>query len=223
MHISVITLFPEIFQPVFGSSIIKRAQTKNIVQIDYTDIRKHAVDSYGSVDDHPYGGGPGMVLRVDVLHKAILETKKRHKKKLHIILTDPAAPIYTQQDAQRLSKYTDIAIICGHYEGFDERIRQYTDESISIGKYVLTGGEIPTMVIIDSIVRILPGTLHKTLATENESFSLPQCSLEYPQYTKPKTYRGNNVPDVLLSGNHKDIEKWKVEQSKIRTQSRFTE
>ncbi len=210
MHCSFITLFPELFPPVLHTSIIGKAQKKGIVQLDYTNIRDFAVDSYGSVDDHPYGGGEGMILRVDVVHHAIEETKKRHHSNhLHIIATDPRGKVFTQDDARRIAGYSDIAILCGHYEGFDERIYSFVDESVSIGQYVLTGGELPAMVIADAAIRLLPGVLATKESSLHESFSFEGNKLEYPQYTKPQEYHDMIVPDVLLSGNHKKIDEWR--------------
>lgn len=215
MHCSFITLFPDIFPPVLNSSIIGKAQKKGIVTIDYTNIRDYAIDSYGSVDDHPYGGGEGMILRVDVLHRAIKETKKRHAHaKLHIIATDPRGKLFRQEDARRIAAYEDIAILCGHYEGFDERIYSFVDESISIGQYVLTGGELPAMVIADAAIRLLPGALATAESSLLESFSFEGNKLEYPQYTKPQEYLDMKVPEVLLSGNHKKIGEWRKKSLK---------
>ena len=215
MHCSFITLFPDIFPPVLNSSIIGKAQKKGIVTIDYTNIRDYAIDSYGSVDDHPYGGGEGMILRVDVVHTAIKETKKRHGiNPLHIIATDPRGKIFTQEDAKRISGFSDIAILCGHYEGFDERIYSFVDESISIGQYVVTGGELPAMIMADAAIRLLPGVLATSESSLHESFSFEGKKLEYPQYTKPQDYLGMKIPEVLLSGNHKKIDEWRKKELK---------
>ncbi len=215
MKISILTLFPDMFAGPFDSSIIKRAKEKGIVDISFVNIRDFATDAYGSVDDHPYGGGVGMILRVDVVDRALQQVKTKNSR---IILLDPQGTPYTQKKAKELSTIDHLILICGHYEGVDERIRSLVDEEISIGDYVVTGGEIPAMMVVDSVVRLLPGTLVKSEATENESFS--QDSLEYPQYTRPEVYKDMKVPDVLLSGNHKEIEKWKKEQSMKRTTSR---
>jgi tRNA (guanine37-N1)-methyltransferase len=211
MHFTILTLFPEMFVAPFAYSIIKRAVEKQQISIDYVNIRDFSEDSYKSVDDRPYGGGIGMVMRVDILDKAI-----EHAKKLHIdvksvtILLDPRGTTYTQKTAHSLSRtYEHIILVCGHYEGVDERIRSLVDQQISIGDYVVTGGEIPAMMIVDSITRLLPGVIAQE-SPKNESF---QQGLEYPQYTRPPEYKGMKVPDILVSGNHKKIEDWKQEKS----------
>lgn len=217
MHCSFITLFPDIFPPVLDSSIIGKAQKNGIVTIEYTNIRDFAIDSYGSVDDHPYGGGEGMILRVDVVHRAIEETKKRHAStRLHIIATDPRGKIFTQDDARRIAGFSDIAFLAGHYEGFDERIYSFVDESLSIGEYVLTGGELPSMVMADAAIRLLPGVLATAESSLHESFSFEDNQLEYPHYTKPQDYLDMKVPDILLSGNHKKINEWRMKQLRSR-------
>ncbi len=205
------------FAGPFDSSIIKRAKEKGIVDISLVNIRDFATDAYKTVDDHPYGGGVGMILRVDIVDKAIKSVKTSDVRS-KIILLDPQGAPYTQKKARELSTFDHLIFICGHYEGVDERIRSLVDEEISIGDYVLTGGEIPAMVMVDSVVRLLAGTLTKPHATVDESFSQPL--LEYPQYTRPEIYKDMKVPDVLVSGNHKEIEKWKNEQSQKRTRTR---
>ena len=217
MKITILTLFPDMFAGPFDSSIIKRAKEKGIVDISLVNIRDFATDAYRTVDDHPYGGGVGMILRVDIVDKAIKSVKTSDVRS-KIILLDPQGAPYTQKKARELSTFDHLIFICGHYEGVDERIRSLVDEEISIGDYVLTGGEIPAMVMVDSVVRLLAGTLTKPHATVDESFSQPL--LEYPQYTRPEIYKDMKVPDVLVSGNHKEIEKWKNEQSQKRTRTR---
>lgn len=213
MKIDIITLFPKLFESVFSESLIARAQKKKIAAINIHNLRDWAADKYKTVDDKPFGGGPGMVLKVDVLDRALLSLSAGHK-----ILLTPQGKVFNQPLAQKLSKQDHLILICGHYEGFDERIRDLVDEEISIGDYVLTGGEIPAMVIIDSVVRLLPGVVGKTASLQEESFS--QNLLEYPQYTRPENYQGKKVPPVLLSGNHAEIKKWREEQSKLRTKLR---
>ncbi len=210
MKISILTLFPEMFDATFNQSIIKRAREKNLVEISLVNIRDFATDTHKTVDDRPYGGGVGMILRVDILHKALSSQSKGHR-----ILLSPKGKKYTQMDAKRFSRKKHLVFICGHYEGVDSRIENYVDEIISIGDFVLTGGEIPAMAITDSIVRLLPGVLPAG-AVENESFE--QDLFEYPQYTRPETFRGQKVPKVLLSGNHAKIANWrKSEQKKVTT------
>jgi tRNA (guanine37-N1)-methyltransferase len=212
MKISIVTLFPEMFRGPFDQSIIKRAINKNLLTISYINIRNFATDKYKSVDGHPYGGGVGMILRVDVIDRALKSIKKGHT-----ILLDAGGTPYTQKKAKELSTLDHLIIICGHYEGIDERIRTLVDEEISIGDYVLTGGEIPSMVLVDSIVRLIPEVLAKPEATINESFSEPL--LEYPQYTEPQIYKRLKVPPVLLSGNHKKIADWRKREALKRTRS----
>lgn len=223
MKISILTLFPDMFLGPFRQSIIKRALEKKVVSVDFVNIRDFATDKYRSVDDHPYGGGVGMILRVDVVDRALKTVKSPLKEtplKVKTILLDPQGIPYTQQKARQLSTFEHLILLCGHYEGVDERIRSLVDEEISIGDYVLTGGELPAMVVVDSVVRLIPGVLKKPEATERESFSPTATLLECPQYTRPETYKGMSVPDVLLSGNHKMIEAWKKDKARSRTQKR---
>jgi tRNA (guanine37-N1)-methyltransferase len=219
MHISIITLFPDMFEGAFSQSIISRAIKSKLIDVSYIQLRDFASDSYGSVDDHPYGGGHGMLLRVDVVDKAIEYAKKSKKQTPHVILLDAQGTPYSQEKALSLSKKTTshVILVCGHYEGFDERIRTLVDETISIGDYILTGGEIPAMVLIDSLTRLIPGVLKREQATKDESYTSSKTLLEHPQYTRPEIYKSMRVPSVLLSGNHKDIAKWKIEQSHIKT------
>jgi tRNA (guanine37-N1)-methyltransferase len=216
MIISILTLFPDMFAGPFSASIVKRAMDKKRITITYINIRDFAVDAYKTVDGHPYGGGAGMILRVDVVDRAL-----QHIKKGHSILLDAGGTPYTQSKAKELSTLDHIILICGHYEGVDHRIRSLVDEEISIGGYVLTGGEIPAMVLTDSIVRLIPGVLAKPEATIHESFTEPL--LEYPQYTEPQLYKGLAVPPVLLSGNHKKIDDWRRNEAVKRTLSRRTD
>lgn len=208
------------FTGPFDASIIKRAKEKGIVDIHLVNIRDATTDKYKTVDDRPYGGGAGMVLRVDVVDSALEHTKALCKATpCRTILLDPQGVPYTQKKARELSKINHLILLCGHYEGVDERIRSLVDEELSIGDFVLTGGEIPAMAIADSIIRLLPGTLKKSEATIQESFS-EEGGLEYPQYTRPETYKGMNVPDILLSGDHKKIASWQKEQAKLKTRQK---
>lgn len=213
MHVSILTLFPNMFSGPFDQSIVKRAIDKKLVSIDYINIRNFATDKYKTVDGHPYGGGVGMILRVDVVDRALKSIKKGHT-----ILLDAGGTPYKQRKARELSTFDHLILICGHYEGIDERVRQLADEEISVGDYVLTGGEIPAMVVVDSVVRLLPGVLAKPEATIHESFT--ESLLEYPQYTEPQLYKGIAVPPVLLSGNHKKIADWRKSEALKRTRSR---
>lgn len=216
MKIDVITLFPKMFEGPMGESMIGRAVKNKILQINYHDMRQWAWNSYGAVDDRPYGGGVGMLIRVDCVDRAIKEITNyelRIKEKTRIILTSAKGKRFTQADAKRLSKYENLVIICGHYEGFDERVSKLVDEEISIGDYVLTGGEIPAMVMIDSIGRLIPGVLGKDASSLDESHS-QENYLEYPQYTRPDDYEGMKVPEILKSGDPKKIKAWQEEQVK---------
>lgn len=213
MKISILTLFPDMFAGPFRESIIKRAVERKLASIDFINIRNFATDNYKSVDGHPYGGGVGMILRVDVVDRALKSIPKGH-----VVLLDAGGTPYTQKTARKLSTLDHLILICGHYEGIDDRIRNLVDEEISIGDYVLTGGEIPAMVIADSVVRLLPGVLAKEDATIHESFTTNL--LEYPQYTAPREYKGMNVPEVLLSGNHADIKAWQQKEAASRTRAK---
>lgn len=212
MKISILTLFPEMFVGPFDHSIVKHARQKKLLAIELVNIRDFGIGGHKVVDDRPFGGGVGMILRVDVIDRAIEKVRRSEQRatsKRQIILLDPKGETFTQKKARELAKLNHLILIAGHYEGVDERVREYlVDESLSIGKYVLTGGEIPAMVIVDALTRLIPGVL-KEEATESESFSPPSPFLEYPQYTRPREYRGWQVPEVLLSGDHEAIEKWR--------------
>lgn len=219
MKIDILTLFPDMFKGPFDESIIKRAEEKELVDIKIHNLRKWAKDRHNTVDDRPYGGGTGMVLMVEPIFNAVKELKGNNReraKDTKVILLTPQGIPFKESAAQRLSKLKHIILICGHYEGFDERIREnLVDEEVSIGDFVLTGGEIPAMVVTDSIVRLIPGVLEKEDATIKESFS--ENLLEYPQYTRPEEFNGWIVPETLLSGNHKEIDKWRKEKSIEKT------
>ena len=211
MKISVITLFPQMFDSVFNYSIIKRAIDKKLIELNFVNLRDFGVGKHKLVDDTPYGGGNGMVLRVDVVHSAIEKTldKKYKKSQQKIILLTPHGKKFGQAKALKFSKLKHLIILCGHYEGFDERVTDYVDEQISVGDFVLTGGEIPAMLLVDSVARLTKGVIKKG-SGEDESF--PDL-LEYPHYTKPQDYKGKKVPKVLLSGNHQEIKKWREDLS----------
>lgn len=217
MSIDILTLFPEMFKGPFDQSIIKRAQNKGLVEINYHDLRDFAIDERGTVDDRPYGGGVGMILMVEPIFKALNQIKKPNSNS-KVVLMDPRGTKFTQSKAKEFSKIDQLIFICGHYEGFDERIKDYlVDESISIGDFVLTGGEIPAIAITDAVVRLIPGVLEKSAAIELESFSNmggdesnnSEPYLEHPQYTRPEEFNGWKVPQILLSGNHGEIKKWR--------------
>ncbi len=218
MTITILTLFPKMIDGFFNESIIKRAVEKKLVTIKVVNIRDFAVDSYGTVDDRPYGGGAGMVMRVDVLDRAIENVKTKKSK---VLLTTPKGKVFNQEKAIEYSKETDLVIIAGHYEGVDERVLEYVDEEISIGDFVMTGGEIASAAITDAVVRLLPGVLKKDDATVNETFNIKgKKLLEYPQYTRPEEYKGKKVPEVLTQGNHKDIEKWRLDKAIVETKKK---
>jgi tRNA (guanine37-N1)-methyltransferase len=230
MRIDIITLFPEFFEGLKNHSIVGRAIGTGKVELYTHNLRDWSKDAYKSVDDHPYGGGSGMVLRFDILLNALKDVKgmqsSDHSPKIaqgselecKTILLTPQGQVYKQAIAKGLAECSRIILICGHYEGFDERIREYVDLEISIGDYVLTGGEIPAMIIVDSVARLLPGVLGDDHSSVEESHS--EGLLEYPHYTRPEEYEGKKVPEILLSGNHPAIEKWRKEQSVARTKAR---
>ncbi len=207
MKFTILTLFPAMFSSVFDYSIVKRAQTKNLIKIALVNLRDFATDKYGTVDDRPYGGGAGMILKVDVIDRALTHIKKDTPRPDQIILLDPKGTPYDQEIARKLSHYQHMVLICGHYEGVDARVDNLVDRKITIGNYILTGGEIPAMVIVDSVTRLLPGVLTKPHVVLEESFT--KNLLEPPQYTRPPKYKNMKVPEVLLSGNHRQINEWK--------------
>lgn len=224
MIISIITLFPEVFEPVLNSSILKRAQAKGKVEFKLINLRDFGEGKHQLVDDRPYGGGAGMILRADILAKA-LKSLRLHLRGVStkILLMSASGETFEQVKAQEFSKLDHLIIVCGHYEGVDQRfIDKYVDEEVSIGDYVLTGGEIPAMVVIDSVTRLIPGVLEKPEATAEESFSYtldsrPYTLIEYPHYTRPDEFEGEKVPEVLLSGDHKKIADWRKEKALEKT------
>lgn len=219
-QISIITLFPDFIEEYAGFGIIARAIKRGLVKFLAVDTRKFGLDARKTVDDRPYGGGLGMVLRPDVVIKAIQKT--RGKKKARVILLDPQGKPFTQAHAKRLAKYDHLIFVSGRYEGFDERIRKFVDEEISVGDYVLMGGELPALVISEAVLRLVPGVLGKNESADKESFS--DGLLEYPQYTKPEVLEISGkklrVPKVLLTGHHANVEKWRKEESLKRTKKR---
>lgn len=214
MKIDILTLFPEMFHGVFNESIIKRSIEKNLTTIATHNLRDWSTDKHKTVDDRPYGGGPGMILKVDVIDRAIsdLKSNTQHQKS-SIVLLSAKGERYNQQKAQGLSKFDHLILICGHYEGIDHRVYEMVDEVLSVGDFVVTGGEIPAMILTDSIVRLLPGVLGDDASSVDESHSQPGY-IEYPQYTRPEDYNGRLVPEVLLSGDHAAIQKWREEHSR---------
>lgn len=212
MKIDVLTLFPEMFAPM-NHSIMKQAQEEGILSFETHDFRKHAVNKHGHVDDYPYGGGAGMLLRVEPIVETLEEIDLNENSR--IILMDPAGKPFSQDLAKEWSEAEHLVFICGHYEGFDHRIRDYITDEVSIGDYVLTNGELPTMVMIDATVRLIPEVVGNADSILNESHQ--RHLLEHPQYTRPREFRGKEVPDVLFSGHHKNIELWQRKEAIRRT------
>lgn len=216
MHIDILTLFPEMLTGVLNSSILKRAQENGHFSYDLVNFREFSTNKHKKVDDYPYGGGEGMVLTVQPVYDALEHVKEKRATEPRIILMCPQGERYSQKKAEELSEEEHLIFICGHYEGYDERIRTHlvTDE-ISIGDYVLTNGELGALVVIDSVVRLLPGVLGNLQSSQNESFS--SGLLDYPHYTRPASFRGMDVPDVLLQGHHAKINEWRMKQALKRT------
>ncbi len=220
MRIDIVTIFPGMFEPVLNESIIKRAQNKGKVKIHVHNLRDYSCDKHKKVDDRPFGGGSGMVMGPMPIFNAVGHIKSKAKsKRVKVVLLCPQGERLNQKIAKKLAKYRHLILICGHYEGVDERVRKsLVDEEISIGDYVLTGGELPAMVLIDSVVRLVPGVLGDKNSLNFESFE--GNLLEYPHYTRPADFRDMHVPEVLLSGDHKKIESWRKEQALKRTKQR---
>lgn len=216
MRFDVLTLFPEMFEAVLGKSIIGKARQNKIVDMFFHNIREFSKDKNKRVDDYPYGGGLGMVMQCEPIYNCIEYVKSDIGVQPHTIMMSPKGKVLTQERAKELTCFNNIAIICGHYEGVDERVNDlFVDEEISIGDFVLTGGEIPAMALIDTIVRLLPGVLKEEDSHSIESFS--NGMLEYPQYTRPPEFMGSKVPDILLSGHHKNVNEWRKYQSLKQT------
>jgi tRNA (guanine37-N1)-methyltransferase len=214
VHIDILTLFPQMFQGIFDSGIIKRAIDQKLVSLGVHNIRDYTHDKHHTADDYPYGGGAGMVLKPEPIFEAVESIER--EADVPVILLSPQGRLFSQQVAQELARYSHLILICGHYEGVDERVREHlaTDE-ISIGDYVLSGGELAAMVVIDAVFRLVPGVLGSEASPLDDSHVAGL--LEYPQYTRPDTYRGWSVPEVLLSGNHAQIDNWRREQAIRRT------
>ncbi len=211
MRITVLTIFPELFEGFHAFPLVKRALENGSLELVITDMRAYADGSYRHIDDSPYGGGAGMILRYPVMARALADVRSAES---HTVLFAASGHPYTQKDARRFAESEDLILVCGHYEGIDARILDDIDEEISVGDYVLSGGELPAMTVIDSIVRLLDGTI-RTVSTEEESFE--NGLLEYPQYTRPASWNGRDVPSVLLSGNHEQIRLWRKKESLKRT------
>ncbi|NLK33890.1 MAG: tRNA (guanosine(37)-N1)-methyltransferase TrmD [Gracilibacteraceae bacterium] len=219
MRIDILTLFPEMFEAVLKESIIGRAVDKKLLDLEFHNIRDYSDNKHKKVDDYPYGGGLGMIMQCQPIFAAVEAIREKLGEKPHIILMSPQGRTFDQSKAEELSCYKNITIICGHYEGIDERVTEaLVDEEISIGDFVLTGGEIAAMAVVDATCRLVPGVLKEDASYSVESFS--QGLLEYPQYTRPPVFMGRPVPEILLSGHHENIEKWRRYQSLKRTYER---
>ena len=216
MKIDVLTLFPAMFTGPLDESIIKRARDAGLLDLKIHQLRDYTHDKHKTVDDRPFGGGPGMLLKPEPIFEAV---EAIAREKTRVILMTPSGRPFTQAIARELAQEKDLLLVTGHYEGFDERIRErLAHDELSIGDYVLTNGALPAMVVVDAVTRLLPGVLGDDESSHDESFS--GALLEYPHYTRPAEFRGMKVPDILLSGNHAEIAKWRVEQAKLRTKAR---
>lgn len=216
----ILTIFPETITPYTDASILGRAQKKKLLKITAHNLRDWSQDRHQKVDDTPYGGGPGMLMKVEPFEKAVEGVRAKKAKRVRVILTSASGKIFTQQDARRLAKYDQLIFLCGRYEGIDHRVEeQIADESLSIGNYVLTGGELPALVMIDAIARMIPGVLGSQESLESESHD-EEGMLEYPQYTKPEVYKKWSVPEILLSGDHKKIAQWRADHQKTQNKIR---
>jgi len=221
MRFDVLTLFPDIFQGYLGQSLLKRAIDAGLVEVKLHNIRDWARDKHNSVDDRPFGGGPGMVLKVEPVVECVESVRRQEPGPGLLILLSPQGTRLDQAAAERLAQEERILLLCGRYEGFDERIREILDPvEISIGDFVLNGGEVAAMAIIDSTVRLVPGVLGDEDSSQHDSFSGPRPRLEFAQYTRPRRYRGLQVPEILLSGNHDEIARWREQNSIERTRTR---
>ena len=218
MKIDVLTLFPKMFESVLGESMMSRAQKKRALQIKIHDLRNWTFDNHRSADDKPFGGGPGMVMKVEPVYLALKFLGALKARRSKVILLTPQGRRLDQASARKISKEKALILICGHYEGVDERIRQLVDDEISIGDYILTCGEIPALALIDAVVRLIPGVLGSEDSLKSESFE--NGLLEYPHYTRPAEFEGMKVPEVLLSGDHKKIEEWRSQEAVKRTKTR---
>lgn len=215
IRFDILSVFPEMFESPFQFSLLKKAQERGFIEIGLHNIRDHALDKHRMTDDTPYGGGCGMVMKVDPIDRALAAVKRESERSVVILMT-PQGERFRQPMAAELASFSQIILICGHYEGVDERVRQYlVDREISIGDYVLTGGELSAMVVVDAVSRLIPGVLGNSESTASESFAMGL--LEYPQYTRPAEYKGWKVPDVLVSGNHREIDLWRARESLRRT------
>lgn len=219
MNFYIMTLFPDMIMQGLSTSITGRAMQKNLIQIEAVNIRDFTTEKHGQVDDYPYGGGAGMVMQAEPIYRTWEAITSRIGKKPRVVYMTPQGSVFHQGMAEEFAKEEDLIILCGHYEGVDERVLEMiVTDQVSIGDYVLTGGELPAMVMVDCISRLVPGVLNNNVSAEFESFH--ENLLEYPQYTRPEEFMGRRVPDILLSGHHANIEQWRKEQSIKRTRER---
>ncbi len=219
MNFHILTLFPEMVMDGLNTSITGRAVANGLLSIEALNIRDYAFNKHHSVDDYPYGGGAGMLMQAEPVYQAYEAVAKKINKKPRVVYLSPQGQTFTQKMAEEFAKEDELVLLCGHYEGIDERVlEEIVTDYISIGDYVLTGGELPAMVLVDAISRLVPGVLHNDVSAEFESFQ--DNLLEYPQYSRPENWHGKKVPEVLMSGHHANIEKWRREQSVIRTKQR---
>ncbi|MDY0139457.1 MAG: tRNA (guanosine(37)-N1)-methyltransferase TrmD [Candidatus Izemoplasmatales bacterium] len=214
MKITILSLFPEMINPIFNASILKRALEKELIEFEIINFRDFSTNKHKTVDDTPYGGGSGMVLSVEPIYFAL----ESINTKSHKILLTPQGSTFNQKKAKDLVEFDHLVFICGHYEGFDERVREFVDEELSLGDFVMTGGEIAAIAMVDAIVRLIPGVLGSKESYENDSFF--NDYLDFPQYTKPRDFMGHKVPDVLVSGDHEKIAKWRKEMQEKKTLAR---
>jgi tRNA (guanine37-N1)-methyltransferase len=226
VQVAIVTLFPELFTQFFRTSLMGRASDGGVVSVHYEDLRKHGLGKHLSVDDTPYGGGSGMVMRADCVVAAMEAASEAlgPGEPVHRILLTPQGKRFTQADARRLAEKPRLSLTCGRYEGFDERVRSFVDEELSLGDFVVTGGELPAMCMLEAVIRLLPGVLGNDDSAREESFS-EQCGglLEYPHYTRPVSFRGQDVPEILRSGDHAKIKRWREEQAQARSAARRPE
>ena len=216
MRVHILTLFPEMFQGPLDESLLKKAQEKGLLNLNLVNLRDFTTDKHKTADDSPYGGGAGMVMKVDVVAAAISNLKSASGGPASkVILMCPTGKLLTQDKVKELAKLESLTLICGHYEGVDERVRDYVDEEISIGDYVLTGGELPAMVLIDAVARHIPGVVKEEASVKQDSFYAGL--LDHPTYTRPEEFEGKKVPDVLLSGHHTEIERWRRKEALQKT------
>lgn len=219
MRYHILTLFPEMVSQGLHESIIGRAVDRGVISLEAVNIRDYADNEYGKVDDYPYGGGAGMVMQAEPIYRAYRAVSDRLEKPPRVLHMTPQGKVFTQQMAQDFAKEEDLIFLCGHYEGIDERVlEEIVTDNVSIGDYVLTGGELPAMVMVDAISRMVPGVLSNRESAMFDSFQ--DGLLEYPQYSRPRQWRGREVPEILLSGHHANVEKWRREQSLLRTKER---